>query len=78
MRATGERRLPPNALFFAYAMSRLDRDLLGALGYRTWTQAFASASATLDVPHTSMKPLRGEFDVFFPNGYWWATGPDLA
>jgi len=66
--AASERRLGPNALVVAYAMSRLDRGLLDALGYQTWTQAFADTSAILGVPHNSMKLLRDEFDVFFPNG----------
>lgn len=66
--AASGRRLGPNALVVAYAMSRLDRTLLNALGYQTWTQAFANTSAVLGVPHNSMKLLRDEFDVFFPNG----------
>jgi hypothetical protein len=49
-------------------MSRLDRPLLDALGYQNWKQAFAATSAILGVPHNSMKLLRDEFDVFFPNG----------
>ena len=64
----GERRLGPNALIVAYAMSRLDRSLLEALGYGTWQQAFARSSEVLAVPHNSIKLLRDEFDVFFPNG----------
>lgn len=61
-------RLSPNALVVAYAMSRLNRSLLDELGYATWTQAFAASSAMLGVPHNSMKLLRDEFDIFFPNG----------
>jgi len=34
----------------------------------SWRQAFELTSRALSVPHNSMKLLRDEFDVFFPNG----------
>ncbi|MDR3690955.1 MAG: DUF3883 domain-containing protein [Fimbriimonas sp.] len=67
-KAEPENRLRPDALVVGYALSRLNRSLLSALGYGTWDQAYAATSAALEVKHNSIKLLRDEFDVFFPNG----------
>lgn len=64
----GSRRLSTEALVVAYAMSRLDTELLAQLGFDNWKSAFAGTSTILAVPHNSMKLLRDEFDVFFDNG----------
>jgi hypothetical protein len=59
--------LRPEALIVGYAMSRLDTELLHELGYLTWNAAFADVGSRLKVAPKSVKALRDEFDVFFPN-----------
>lgn len=55
------------AIIVAYAMSRLDRDFLAKLGFRTWKAAFEATGAKLRRKPASMKNLRDEFDPVHGN-----------
>lgn len=60
-------RLETKAIVLGYAMSRLDRQYLGKLGYDSWQRAFEAAAAALDLPPATFKNLRDEFDPVHPN-----------
>ncbi|HRK20391.1 MAG TPA: DUF3883 domain-containing protein [Fimbriimonadaceae bacterium] len=60
-------RIDLKSLILGYAMSRLDRGYLVAVGARTWDQAYDMAASKLGTPRNSFKLLRDEFDVYFPN-----------
>lgn len=64
-----ERKLiKTEALIVAYAMARLGPPFLAQMGWQSWTDAFAKVGERLGEKHNSIKLLRDEFDVFFPNG----------
>lgn len=67
-RPEGNRRLGVDALLVGYAMSRLNTEFLRDFGYESWTVAYRDVGRRLGVPMNSVKLLRDEFDVFFPNG----------
>src|SRR5438105_5779901 len=48
-------------------MSRLDRQLLSQLGFRTWKSAYKFASDILGSPPSTFKLLRDEFDPLVGN-----------
>lgn len=55
------------AIVVAYAMSRLDAEFLRRFQLTSWREAFATAGRGLDVPASSMKNLRDEFDPMHAN-----------
>lgn len=68
-RPVADRKLiKTEAFIVAYAMARLGQPLLLKMGWQSWTDAFAKVGARLGEKHNSIKLLRDEFDVFFPNG----------
>lgn len=71
------RLIETEALIVAYAMSRLDRAFLDRFGYDTWSAAFDRAASAFDLPATSMKNLRDEFDVVHPHRKGWRNRPML-
>lgn len=60
-------RIDYKALVVAYAMSRLDRRYLEARGHSSWASGFNEAAAVLELPRSSLKNLRDEFDPFHEN-----------
>lgn len=56
------RLIEVEAIIVAYAMSRLNEVFLARFRFKSWRAAFAATGAALDVPPTSMKNLRDEFD----------------
>ena len=64
---TTRKRLETKAIVLGYAMSRLDTDYLCRLGHGSWRQAFLEAASALDLPSSTFKNLRDEFDPVHPN-----------
>lgn len=60
-------RIETESIVLGYAMSRLDRNYLKATGATSWRAAFQVASSALEVPATSFKNLRDEFDPIHSN-----------
>lgn len=56
------RFIETEAIIVAYAMSRLNERFLARFRFSSWRRAFAATGSALDVPATSMKNLRDEFD----------------
>ena len=69
--------IKPESLVVGYALSRLDKRLLNAMGWKTWGIAYSSASKALREKKSSVRLLRDEFDPFFDNGRqgWWKRPP---
>lgn len=61
-------RISSEAVVVGYALARLDLRLLQAMGWTSWRDAYHSVSEKLGEEANSIKLLRDEFDVFFPNG----------
>ena len=56
------------ALIVGYALARMGPKLRRVMHWDTYKEAFEKVAQTLDEKHNSVKNLRDEFDVFFPNG----------
>jgi len=61
------RRLETSALVVGYGLSRLDRNLLSALGWTTWNHAYDVVGRALNTAPLSIKNLRDEFDPIHDN-----------
>lgn len=73
------KRLETSALVVGYAMSRLDTEFLGRLGFGSWSDAYDAFGRSLEVPPKSIKALRDEYDPIHPNPRrGWVGRPMIA
>lgn len=63
-----ERNKINDSLLFAYYLSRLNKEGLEKMNYRSFKQAFDDLARLVDQKASTIKNMRDEFDPYFDNG----------